>query len=179
MLNIGEKAPDFKVDTVSNLSSLPIPARLEDYKGKWLVLFFYPFDFSIVCPTEITSLSRRIDEFDKLNTEILAVSTDSIYTHRAWLKGTGPNAIGELNFPLASDFSKKLSEAYGVLNPTTTSAYRATFIIDPDGVIQYSVMTNMNVGRSAEETIRVLEALQSGGMCPMDWKAGQPVINVD
>ena len=176
MLNIGEKAPSFKLDTVSSLSSLPIPTTLEDYKGKWLLLFFYPFDFSIVCPTEMKSLSSRVEAFREINTEVLAVSTDSIYTHRAWLKNEGGNGIGDLQFPLASDFSKKVAEAYGVLHPQTTSAHRATFIIDPDGIIQYAVMTNMNVGRSAEETLRVLAALQSGGMCPMDWKIGDDVL---
>jgi peroxiredoxin 2/4 len=176
MLNIGLKAPDFKVDTVSSLSSLPIPTALENYKGKWLILFFYPFDFSIVCPTEIKVMNSYLPEFAKLNTEVLAISTDSIYTHRAWLKADHPNAIGNIELTLASDFNKDVSKAYDVLNPNTGASYRALYIISPDGIIQYATMTNNNVGRSAKETIRVLQALQSGGMCPMDWTLGDKTI---
>lgn len=178
MLNIGTKAPDFELETVSSFSSLPIKTRLEDFKGKWLILFFYPYDFSIVCPTEIRGMNRSLSEFEAKNTEVLAVSTDSIYTHRAWIKSTDKNGVGEIDLQLASDFSKEVSKAYDVLNEDTTAANRATFIIDPEGIIQYSVMTNGNVGRSAAETLRVLEALQSGGMCPMDWKVGEETMNI-
>lgn len=175
MLNIGLKAPDFKVDTVSTLSSLPIATTLDDYKGKWLILFFYPYDFSIVCPTEIKVMNNFLPEFSKLNTEVLAISTDSIFTHRAWLKADHPNAIGEIELTLASDFNKEMSKAYDVLDPAGAS-YRAIYIVSPDGVIEYASMTNTNVGRSAKETVRILQALQSGGMCPMDWTLGDKTI---
>lgn len=178
MLNIGTQAPEFKVDTVSAFSSLPIPATLENYKGKWLILFFYPFDFSIVCPTEIKVMNSYLPQFGELDTEVLAISTDSIYTHRAWLKADHPNAIGDIELTLASDYQKEVSKAYDVLDPKTGAAYRALYIIDPKGTIQYATMTNHNVGRSATETIRVLQALQTGGMCPMDWTLGAKTIGV-
>jgi peroxiredoxin 2/4 len=176
MLNIGVKAPDFKLDSVSTLSSLPIPTTLENYKDKWVILFFYPFDFSIVCPTEIRVMDSYLSEFENLNTEVLAISTDSIYTHRAWLKADHPNAIGDIDLTLASDYSKDVSKAYDVLDPNTGAAYRALYIINPNGVIEYATMTNHNVGRSAAETLRVLQALQTGGMCPMDWTLGDKTI---
>lgn len=176
MLNIGQTAPDFIVDTVSSLSSLPISVSLEHYKNKWLILFFYPYDFSIVCPTEIKVMDKHLPEFEKLNTEVLAISTDSIFTHRAWLKADHPNAIGNIQLTLAADFKKEMSKAYDVLDPKTGAAYRAMYIISPDGIIQYANMTNNNVGRSAGETIRVLNALQSGGMCPMDWTLGDQTL---
>ncbi|MFD2682663.1 peroxiredoxin [Bacillus seohaeanensis] len=176
MLNIGVKAPDFKLDSVSTLSSLPIPTTLENYKDKWVILFFYPFDFSIVCPTEIRVMNSYLSEFENLNTEVLAISTDSIYTHRAWLKADHPNAIGDIDLTLASDYSKDVSKAYDVLDPNTGAAYRALYIVNPNGVIEYATMTNHNVGRSAAETLRVLQALQTGGMCPMDWTLGDKTI---
>ncbi|RFU67448.1 peroxiredoxin [Peribacillus saganii] len=176
MLNIGTIAPDFKVDTVSSYSSLPIPSTLDNYKGKWLILFFYPFDFSIVCPTEIRVMNTYLPEFEKLNTDVLAISTDSIYTHRAWLKADHPNAIGAIDLTLASDYTKEVAQAYDVLDQNTGASHRALYIINPDGVIQYATMTNGNVGRSAAETVRVLQALQSGGMCPMDWTLGEKTI---
>ena len=175
MLNIGQKAPEFKIDTVSSLSSLPIQETLEDYKGKWLILFFYPHDFSIVCPTEIKVMNSYLPEFNKLDTEVLAVSTDSIYTHRAWIKADYPNAIGNIELTLGSDFDKEMSKAYDVLSPKG-APFRALYIINPEGVIEYAMMTNNNVGRSSKETLRVLEALQSGGLCPMDWTLGDKTI---
>nr|WP_205184310.1 peroxiredoxin [Metabacillus iocasae] len=176
MLNIGTQAPHFTVNTVSSHSTLPIPVSLDAYKGKWLVLFFYPYSFSIVCPTEIKSLDRNLPEFEELNTEVLAISTDSVFTQRAWLKADHPNAIGTINVKLASDFTKEVTQAYDVLQPETGASYRATFIIDPKGTIQYATMTNDNVGRSAVETLRVLKALQTGGYCPMDWNVGDHVL---
>lgn len=178
MLNIGEKAPDFKMDAISSFSSLPSPVSLEDYRGKWLILFFYPFDFSIVCPTEIRSLNERLPEFEALDAKILAISTDSIYSHKAWLKSSDSNGIGEMKFPLGSDYKKTAAAVYDVLNQENGAAQRATYIIDPEGVIKYAVMTHSHVGRSASETLRVLQALQSGGMCPMDWKAGEKTLEV-
>ncbi|WP_309475287.1 peroxiredoxin [Bacillus sp. 03113] len=162
--------------TVSTSSSLPIPTTLETYKDKWLILFFYPFDFSIVCPTEIKVMNSYLPEFEKLSTNVLAISTDSIYTHRAWLKANHPNAIGDIDLILASDFNKEVSRAYDVLDPNTGASYRALYIINPEGIIQYATMTNNNVGRSAKETVRILQALQSGGMCPMDWILGDNTI---
>ena len=175
MLNIGTAAPDFKLSTVSGYSSLPITTTLKDYEGKWLILFFYPYDFSIVCPTEIKVMNSYLPEFAKMNTEVLAISTDSIYSHRAWIKADHPNAIGEIQLALASDFDKNMSQSYDVLD-STGAAFRALYIISPEGIIEYATMTNSNVGRSAKETVRILEALQSGNMCPMDWTLGDKTL---
>lgn len=168
---IGLPAPDFKMETITYDSGFPETKSLEGYRGKWLLLFFYPFDFSKVCPTEIVSLNRRIQEFAQLDVEILGISTDSIHTHKAWLRSS--EGIGPLSFPLASDYSKEVSAKYGVLDETTKASLRASFIIDPEGIVQYYVVSNSKVGRSVDETLRVIQALQSGGLCPMDWKPGQ------
>ncbi|GAB7389033.1 peroxiredoxin [Bacillaceae bacterium] len=171
---IGLPAPPFELTTITSDDPIPKIKTLNDYQGKWLLLFFYPYDFSKVCPTEITSLSRRIDEFKKLNVEVLAVSTDSIFTHRAWLKST--DGIGPISFPLASDFSKEVTAKYGVLDGHTHAPLRASFIIDPEGIVQYYVVSNAKVGRSVNETLRVIQALQSNGLCPVDWKPGDQTI---
>lgn len=171
---IGLPAPDFTMETISYDNGFPLTKSLEDYKGKWLLLFFYPFNFSKVCPTEIQSLNRRIAEFTQLNVEVLGISGDSIHSHKAWLRSS--EGIGPLSFPLASDYTKEVTTAYGVLDEGTKSPLRASFIIDPDGIVQYYVVSNTKVGRSVDETLRVIEALQSGGLCPMDWKPGQETI---
>jgi len=171
---IGLPAPDFAMETITYDNGFPMTKSLSDYRGKWLLLFFYPFDFSKICPTEIVSLNRRIEEFRKLNVEVLAVSTDSIHSHRAWLRSS--DGIGPLQFPLASDFSKEVTNQYGVLDVHTQASLRASFIIDPEGIVQYYVVSNAKVGRSVDETLRVIEAIQSGGLCPVDWKAGQKTL---
>jgi peroxiredoxin (alkyl hydroperoxide reductase subunit C) len=151
---------------------------LSDYKGKWLVLFFYPLDFTFVCPTEITALSDRLDEFKELNAEVLGVSTDSVYSHRAWIKTPREeNGIAGLKYPLAADMLHTVSRDYGVLVEDQGIALRGLFIIDPEGILKYSVINSLNIGRSVDETLRVLEALQTGGLCPADWKPGKPLLN--
>lgn len=172
---IGLPAPDFTMDTVTFDNGFPLPKSLVDYRGKWLLLFFYPFDFSKVCPTEILSLNRRIKEFTDLNVEVLGISGDSIHTHKAWMRSS--EGIGPLSFPLASDYSKEATIAYGVLDEATKAPLRGSFIIDPEGILQYALISNSKVGRSVDETLRVIEALQSGGLCPMDWKPGQNTIS--
>lgn len=177
MLQVGRTAPDFTMVTTKNMDTLTEQVSLQDYKGKWLILFFWPFDFTFVCPTEVTSFSDAIAEFADLDTEILGVSCDSIHTHRAWI--TTPreqNGIGSVNFPLASDKTKRTAAAYGVLDETTGAAHRGLFIIDPQGVLRYQVVTDMNVGRSVAETLRILQALQAGGMCAANWKPGQKTL---
>ncbi len=177
---VGDSAPDFTMsvakpgDTASTLGS---KKSLADYNGKWLVLFFYPADFTLVCPTEITSLSDRSDEFEELGAEILGVSVDSVHSHLAWTNlPRGANGIGKLKYPLASDSLKKVSREYGVLIENEGIALRGLFIIDPDGILQYAVVNNLNIGRSTDETLRVLQALQTGGLCPSDWRPGKMMI---
>ncbi|WP_314000720.1 peroxiredoxin [uncultured Paenibacillus sp.] len=174
---VGRPAPDFTMETALGNGKDFGKASLSDFKGKWLVLFFYPLDFTFVCPTEITALSLAADEFKKLNTEILGVSTDSKHSHRAWINTpVSDNGLGELNFPLAADLTKKVASDYGVLIEEEGIALRGLFIIDPEGELKYQVVNHNDVGRSVDETLRVLQALQSGGLCPMNWKPGQSTL---
>lgn len=174
---VGKKAPDFDMESTKNLETLEDNISLSDYEGKWLVLFFYPLDFTFVCPTEITALSDRNEEFTELNTEIVGVSTDSKFSHRAWIHTSREdNGIGEINYPLGADTTHQVSRDYGVLLEDQGIALRGLFIIDPDGIVRYQVVTDNNIGRSVDETLRVLQALQSGGLCPSDWKPGQSTL---
>lgn len=174
---VGEPAPYFEMLSTKNMETLDEVVSLEDYKGKWLILVFYPYDFSFVCPTEILALSDRYEEFQDLNTEILGVSTDSVYSHKAWLKTPEEqNGIQGTKYLLASDNTHAVSEAYGVLVEEEGAALRGLFIIDPEGILQYAVIHNMNVGRSVDETLRVLEALQAGGLCSANWEPGEELL---
>lgn len=174
---VGQTAPDFDMTSTKDLVSLKERVRLEDYRGKWLVLFFYPLDFTFVCPTEITAMSDRADEFFDIGAEILAVSTDSVHSHRAWIKlSREENGLGDIRFPLASDITKEVSRRYEVLVEDEGIALRGLFIVDPDGVLRYQVVHDLNIGRSVDETLRVLEALQTGGLCPANWKPGQDTL---
>lgn len=169
---VGRKAPEFSMNTVAGDGSDFGRVSLDDYKGKWLVMFFYPLDFTFVCPTEITAYSKRCEEFEALGAEVLGVSVDSEHSHKAWINGD----LGKLNFPLAADMTKKVSLDYGVLVEEAGIALRGLFIINPDGDIKYSVVHDLNVGRSVDETLRVLKALQTGGLCPVDWEEGQELL---
>lgn len=167
---VGEPAPPFRVEAVSGSTVQTV--SLGDYKGKWLILFFYPADFSFVCPTEITGFNKALERFNKLNAEVLGGSVDSTFAHRAWIKR---GDLGELKFPLFSDQKKEMASAYGVLDKEGV-ALRGLFIIDPQGVVQYQVVHNLSVGRSVDETLRVLEGLQTTALCPLNWKPGQATI---
>ncbi|WP_427339370.1 peroxiredoxin [Caloranaerobacter sp. DY30410] len=169
---VGKPAPLFKMKTALGNGEGFGEVSLEDYKGKWLVMFFYPLDFTFVCPTEITGYSDRYEEFKAEGAEILAVSTDSEHSHKAWINGD----LGKINFPLASDFTKKVSKDYGVLVEEEGVALRGLFIIDPEGIVRYSVIHDLNVGRSVDETLRVLKALKTGGLCPVNWKPGDELL---
>ncbi|MFC5449655.1 peroxiredoxin [Paenibacillus aestuarii] len=170
---VGKQAPDFTMETALGDGTGFGKASLSDYKGKWLVLFFYPLDFTFVCPTEITALSQAAGQFKELDTEILGVSIDSIHTHKAWINTpVNDNGLGKLEFPLAADLTKSVAREYGVLIEEEGVALRGLFIIDPEGELKYQVVNHNDVGRSVEETLRVLQALQSGGLCPMNWKPG-------
>lgn len=169
---VGNPAPKFSMATVSGDGKDFSRVSLDDYAGKWLVLFFYPLDFTFVCPTEITGYSKRYEEFKALGADVLGASVDSEHSHKAWINGD----LGELTFPLASDMTKQVSEDYGILIEDAGIALRGLFIIDPEGVLRYSVVHDLNVGRSVDETLRVLKALQTGGLCPMDWDEGDDLL---
>jgi len=170
---VGRPAPDFAMETVSGDGQDFGSVKLSDYRGKWLVFFFYPLDFTFVCPTEITALSDASEQFKALDTEILGVSVDSVHSHKAWINTPkDSNGLGQLSFPLASDITKQVAKDYGVLIEEEGVALRGLFIIDPEGELKYQVVNHNDVGRSVEETLRVLQALQSGGLCAMNWKPG-------
>jgi len=164
-LQVGKKAPDFKAEALVGDKFEHL--NLADYKGKWVVLFFYPLDFTFVCPTEILEFSKRTDEFKKLGAEVVGGSVDSVYSHLAWTK-----ELGQLNYPLISDMTTKISRDYGILIEEKGIALRGLFIIDPDGILRYQLVHDLSVGRSVDETLRVLGALQTGELCPAGWKKG-------
>ncbi|MBI4489602.1 MAG: peroxiredoxin [Deltaproteobacteria bacterium] len=165
MVAVGIKAPDFTLKGI--YQGRIADYSLRSYQGKWLVLFFYPADFTFICPTEVTGFSRMAGEFRSEKAEILGVSVDSLETHRAWIE-----ELGGVDYPLLSDAEKKVSRIYGVLEEKEGVCKRAALIISPDGEVRYLVVSHMNVGRSVEETLRVLKALRTERLCPSDWKPG-------
>jgi len=175
---IGKLAPDFEANYVVNGEIAKNPLKLSDvYKsGKWVVLFFYPADFTFVCPTEVEGFAEKYHEFQKMGAEVIAVSTDTVYTHKAWIEHDP--RVSKAKYPMVEDRTGQISKAYQVYNEKTGNALRGLFIIDPHGIVKYMVITDDNVGRSTEETKRVLAALQSGGLCPVDWEPGQPTLKI-
>ena len=179
MAKVGQPAPDFNMPSTKNMESLAENVKLSDYKGKWLVLLFYPLDFTFVCPTELTAFSDRLDELNGIGAEVIGISTDSVHSHRAWINTPlDKNGVAGLKYPLASDVGRKLSRAYNILVEEANIALRGLYIINPDGVLQYAVVHDLNIGRSVDETLRVLQGLQTGGLCSADWKPGQANLKV-
>lgn len=177
LAKVGHPAPDFNLPSTKNIDTLKENVKLVDYKGKWLILLFYPLDFTTLCPTELIHFSDRIDEINGIGAEVLGISTDSVHSHRAWIKTPrSQNGIEGLKFPLASDAGGKLSRVYNILVEEANIALRGLYIIDPDGMLQYSVVHAINTGRSVDETLRVLQAIQTGGFCAADWKPGQKTL---
>jgi eukaryotic-like serine/threonine-protein kinase len=167
---VGSLAPDFDLPCTRIEESEKPRAALGDFRGRWLVLMFYPRDFSLVCPTELTGLACQINEFRERGCGILGISCDTLETHERWV--ATPRSLGGLaglTFALASDADGTVSRAYGVYLEYQRVALRGLFIIDPNGVVQYQVVHNISVGRSADEVLRVLAALQTGGLCPESW----------
>jgi peroxiredoxin (alkyl hydroperoxide reductase subunit C) len=175
---VGKPAPDFDLPSTKNIETLKDNVKLSDYKGKWLIMLFYPLDFTGVCSTDLTHFSDRFDELKALGADVLGVSTDSVHSHRAWMsmpKGEN-NGIGEIKFPIASDPGGRLSRQYNILIEEANIALRGLFVIDPEGVLQYAQVNTPAVGRSVDETLRTLQALQTGGFCPADWQPGQKTL---
>ncbi len=175
---VGRKAPDFKVKALFPDQTFG-DICMKDMLGeeRWLVLLFYPMDFTAVCPTEITAISDRYDEFTELDTEVIGISTDTIHTHLAWSRTERvKNGVGKLNFPLGADTNHHISKAYGVLVEEEGVALRGLFIINPEGELQYQTIYHHNIGRDVDEIVRVLQALQCGGLCPANWRPGQATL---
>lgn len=176
---VGQPAPQFDMPSTKNIEKLNENVQLDDYKGRWLVLLFYPLDFTFVCPTELTSFSDRYDDFEGIGAAVVGISTDSVHSHRAWLKtARDKGGVEGLRYPLASDITKSVARDYGVLIEDKGVALRGLFVIDPEGVLRYAVIHDLNVGRSADETLRVIQALQTGGLCQADWRPGQETLKV-
>ncbi len=169
---IDDLAPDFEADAYHTGKFVKI--KLGDYKGKWVVLFFYPADFTFVCPTELEGFSRDYEKFKSKNAEILAVSVDTHYVHKAWVQFD--KRLSTITYPMVADRKGDISRAFGVLNEFTGNSRRGLFIINPEGYIRYVVLTPDEVGRSTEETYRVLCALQTGGLCPVNWEEGNETL---
>jgi peroxiredoxin 2/4 len=182
-LRVGQAAPDFTATAVIDQEFKDI--KLSDYRGKYVVLFFYPLDFTFVCPTEITAFSDRHGEFAALNTEILGVSVDSQFSHLAWIQtDRKAGGVGDLNYPLVADLKKTITSDYGVLDEEAGVALRGLFIIDKEGIVQHATINNLAVGRSVDETLRTLQAFQytqshPDEVCPAGWTPGAKTMNPD
>jgi peroxiredoxin (alkyl hydroperoxide reductase subunit C) len=176
MTLVGSPAPDFRMPSTKNLDYLNEDVSLGDYtdNDRWLVLFFYPADFTFVCPTEVLAFSQKADEFDACDADVLGVSTDGPHCHQAWIEF----ALGKLTFPLASDQTLRVSRDYGVLLEDEGIAQRGLFIIDPQGVVRYEVVHDIDTGRNVEEVLRVLKALHTASKCPANWAPGDPTLVV-
>ena len=171
MLTIGQPAPNFTAPALIDGGDFK-DVSLTDYKGKWVVLFFYPLDFTFICPTEITQFRDNLQAFREAGAEVLGASIDSVHSHRRWVK----DDLGDLGYPLIGDVTRQLSRDFGVLIQDSGIATRGTFIIDPEGVIQYMGIHNLNVGRDSGEILRVLTALQTGELCGAGWKKGDEFV---
>lgn len=174
MLQVGKPAPSFSLQALVGREFKTI--SLSDYKGKWVVLFFYPMDFTFVCPTELVAFNDAVADFEDRDTVILSASTDTVYSHLGWVKAD--ERLSGLKYALLGDVTKSLSRDYGVLLEDQGIALRGTFIIDPNGILRWVVINDLSVGRSVEETLRVLDALQTDELCPCNWEKGKETIKL-
>ena len=179
MLGIGEKFPQFNAK--ATVSTDPENGFVElnnnSYEGKWLVVFFYPKDFTFVCPTEIEAFGKLNDEFEDRDAQVLAASTDSEFVHLAWRKDD--ERIRDLPFPMLADLNRKLVSELGIQDPEEGVAQRATYIVDPHGIIRHVSVNDMTVGRNPEEILRVLDALQTDELCPCNWERGEETLGTE
>lgn len=178
MLGVGQKFPEFKMQaTVStDIKNAFTDISHNSYKGKWLVVFFWPKDFTFVCPTEIAEFGKLNKDFKDRDAQVLGVSTDSEFVHLAWRQHH--DDLKNLPFPMLADIKRELTTALGVLDPEAGVAQRATYIVDPQGIIRFAMVTDLNVGRNVKEVVRVLDALQTDELCPCNWQKGQDTLKV-
>jgi len=180
---VTKEAPDFEANAVI-ADKIENNFKLSNFKGKYVVLFFYPLDFTFVCPTELHAFQENLSEFKKRDVEVIAVSTDSWFSHSAWLKmPKKEGGISGISYPIVSDFNKTISRDYGVLLEDMGVALRGLFLIDKEGVIQHQTVNNLPLGRSVDEVLRVVDALQFtekyGEVCPANWNAGKKSMKPD
>lgn len=176
---VGQALPHFqlKATVSSDINTAFSEISDKSYPGKWLVLFFWPKDFTFVCPTEIAEFGKLNNEFSARDTQVLGASTDSEFVHLAWRQHK--EELKHLPFPMLADIKRELSHELGILDSIEGVAQRATFIIDPEGVIRFVMVTDLNVGRNPQEVLRVLDALQTDELCPCNWQKGQETIQVN
>jgi peroxiredoxin (alkyl hydroperoxide reductase subunit C) len=178
---IGKKAPNFVATTVMPNNAIRDDFSLESLRGKYVVLFFYPLDFTFVCPTEIIEFNRKLSEFKERGAEVVGVSVDSQFSHLAWKNTPVDNGgIGNVQYPLVSDLSKQISQDYGVLLEGPGISLRGTFLIDKEGTVKHAVLNDPALGRNISETLRTLDALQHtekyGEVCPANWQTGDDAM---
>jgi peroxiredoxin (alkyl hydroperoxide reductase subunit C) len=176
MLTVGDKFPSYRLQAVVSLEKGKEFQELTDqsHPGKWKVVFLWPMDFTFICPTEIAEFGRRNRDFEDRDTQLLGASTDTHFVHLAWRKDH-PD-LKALPYPMLADTKRELSTALGVLHKTDGVALRATFVVDPEGIIRHVSVNDLSVGRNVEEVLRVLDGLQTGELCPCNWKKGEPVL---
>lgn len=176
MLTIGDRFPAFDLPAVVSRDPANAFTRVSDtsYPGQWKLVFFWPMDFTFVCPTEVKAFGDLADQFAERDCQVLGVSIDSEYVHLAW-RNQHPD-LRDIPYPMLSDIKRELSSALGILHPQAGVAMRATFLVDPLGIIRFVDVTDMNVGRNPDEVLRVLDALQTEELCPCDWKPGEATL---
>jgi alkyl hydroperoxide reductase subunit AhpC len=174
-VQIGKPAPHFEAAAYVRGQDEPQTINLRALRDSWVALFFYPRDFTFVCPTEIQAFARLHREFAREGAVVLAASTDSYYSHKAWFESD--NRLRGVSYPVLADTSQRLSEAFGVLLDDGT-ALRGTFLIDPSGIVRHMLVNDLDVGRNVDETLRALRALQTGELCPATWMPGEPTLSV-
>ena len=176
ILGIGEKFPEFSVPAVVSVEIGKEFQTIDNSKinGKWAVIFFWPMDFTFVCPTEIAEFNRELRHFRDRDTVVLGASTDSQFVHLAWRQNH--RNLKDLGFPMLADNKKDLSEALGILHPVEKVPLRATYIVDPDGIIRWVAVNDLKVGRNVKEVLRTLDALQTDELCPCNWEQGEPTL---
>jgi alkyl hydroperoxide reductase subunit AhpC len=173
MLTIGQKFPEFKLKAVMPANEIK-DLSLDDYKNKWKVIFFWPLDFTFVCPTEIAEFSKQSPDFETRDAQVIGFSGDSHFTHLGWKREH--KDLKELQIPMVADYNKDLANALGIIHPTDRVPLRATYILDQDNIIRFVYVTDGSVGRNVKEVLRVLDALQTDELCPCNWEKGQETL---
>lgn len=179
MLTVGDKFPQFNLKAAVSLESMDkafVQVSNDTYKGKWLCVFFWPKDFTFVCPTEIAEFGKLSKDFADRDCQVLGASVDSEFVHLGWRRDN--EVLTDLQIPMLSDIKRELSLSLGILHKEEGVSQRATFLVDPNGIIRYVEVTDLKVGRKPSETLRVLDALQTDELCPCNWKSGEEVIQV-
>lgn len=176
MLTVGDKFPSFDLNAVVDLDPAKAFERITDSSnaGKWKIVFFWPKDFTFVCPTEIASFGKLNSDFNDRDAVVYGASTDNEFVHLAWRQNHAD--LKDLPFPMLSDLKRELTTALGILDKNEGVAMRATYIVDPEGIIRFASVTDLNVGRNTAEVLRVLDALQTDELCPCNWQKGQDVL---